>query len=94
MAEKNSKDHDLLIRLETKLDQAVSDIKDLKANTVGRIEMLEETKCNATEFKDLSARVVTLEKWQNYVIGLSVTAAAVATFLAVKLFEHLTQVPK
>jgi len=41
MESTQTKDHDLLIRLETKLDQVITDVHDLKNGTTQRISNLE-----------------------------------------------------
>jgi N12 class adenine-specific DNA methylase len=47
-----SGDHDLLIQIATKMDRAISDIKDLKDNTTARVTSLEEEKVNERDFKE------------------------------------------
>jgi hypothetical protein len=63
-------DHDLLIKIETKLDRAIVDIKDLKDNTTARVTALEEEKASQ---KDLATTQDDLKKLSRLVyIGLGI----------------------
>lgn len=58
----STKDHDLLIEIKTKLDRVISDVAEVKTNSINRIEALELNKLNITEFEKLLRRVEWLEK--------------------------------
>lgn len=59
-AQPQSGDHDLLLTLKaevtTKLDRVISDVKDLKDDTVARIGALEQEKLNRTVFETYKAQ--------------------------------------
>jgi phage-related minor tail protein len=76
----NQNDHDLLIQIATKLDRAISDIKELKDNAAARIDALEQEKLNQKEFEGVRAaadklhndhekRLRRIEKWGFLAIG-------------------------
>jgi hypothetical protein len=46
---KNNEDHDLLVTLNTKMEDLKEDIQELKDGTSGRIKTLEETKLNIAD---------------------------------------------
>lgn len=58
----SNKDHDLLIEIKTKLDRVISDVAEVKTNSINRIEALELNKLNIAEFEKLLKRVEWLEK--------------------------------
>lgn len=54
----NRQDRDLLIKLETKLDGVVADIKDMKDSTLSRLAMVEAGKLDRTEANRLQAEAM------------------------------------
>lgn len=77
----DSKDHDLIQRMDEKLDALARDFRDLKDGTSDRIKKLEETKCSESEmkeiystrtpqWKDFSTRIEALENWKGWIIGV------------------------
>ena len=66
-------DHDLLITLHTKLDRAISDIRDLNDNSSRRITTLELGKVDKTDFKtvddDKEKRIRRLERYGAIAVG-------------------------
>ena len=82
-------DHDLLIRIETKLEQALMDISEIKTRTTSRIDNLEQNKCNQKDHLELVSRIEHLENWKNWVLGTMVVASAVIVFMALQLWNHL-----
>ena len=65
------KDHDLLIEIATQMKDLRADVKDIKTNTVGRIEKLEIEKANECDLDKLKERTNSLENWRWYIIGIS-----------------------
>ena len=65
----NSRDHDTLIRVESKVDQLVKEVKDLKDGTTIRIIALEtrmdnmETVRDAYNPKDLVPKILEHDQW-------------------------------
>lgn len=57
-----NKDHDLLIEIKTKLDRVISDVAEVKTNSINRIESLENNKADKVEFDKIEKRVSWLEK--------------------------------
>ena len=47
----NSNDHDLLIKIDTKLERVISDVSDLKTNLSGDVEKLKTDHVCRQEFK-------------------------------------------
>jgi hypothetical protein len=82
-------DHDLLIRLETKMDQVIGDVKDLKDGTQRRLDALENVKVNREEFsnfvKDHEARVRRIERLGALIAG----ALAVLQFLIPIIIKYV-----
>lgn len=68
-------DHDLLIQINTKLERALVDIKDLKDDTGRRVMMIEG------DLSGLGKRVSALENWRWYVLGISATLIFVGQIL-------------
>jgi hypothetical protein len=56
--ETNMSDHDLIIKIHTVVQRLVDDVKDIKDNTVGRIEALEKDK---VDVKDLESEIKKVE---------------------------------
>jgi hypothetical protein len=84
-------DHDLLIRIETKLERVIQDVNDIKTNTVSRVDKLETCKVEIDDFKVVSDRVNSIDNWKNWLTGVTFVSSGVVVFLAIKLFEHLIQ---
>lgn len=78
------KDHDLLIEIATQMKDLRADVKDIKTNTVGRIEKLEIEKANDCDLDKLKERTSSLENWRWYIIGIS-TAVWVIVGVLIKL---------
>lgn len=76
MPEQN--DHDLLIRVDQKLEQVIVDIKDLKDDTKEQIHE------NTVEISSVKKRLDTLENWRWYQIGIST-----AIIFAIEVYTHL-----
>lgn len=60
-------DHDLLVQIHTKLERALIDIKELKDDTVNRIDRVE-------------IRVSTLENWRWYIVGIASVLTVIVNF--------------
>lgn len=77
----NSLDHDLLIRIETRMESLRTDIKELKDGTSSQID-------------DHEKRLQKIEKKVNgYVITLSLYAGAVATLIGILVHHILNTMP-
>jgi hypothetical protein len=85
-----SNDHDLLIRIETKLQQVISDVNDIKTNTVARIDKIEVDYVTRVDHEKVVNDIVALKTWKNGLIGVWGVASGVLVFLAIALFNHLT----
>lgn len=83
-AEKNS-DHDLLIKIATQVERLISDVADLKTNTVGRVEKLELEKANECDVEKLKERIQSLENWRWYIVWIATMISIVAGFIIPKL---------
>ena len=57
-----SQDHDTLVRIETKVERAIDDIKELKDGTAIKISNLEATRATTSELASLRIRVAWLER--------------------------------
>lgn len=75
------KDHDLLIEIATQMKDLRADVKDIKTNTVGRIEKLEIEKANDCDLDKLKERTNSLENWRWYIIGISTAVWVIVGFL-------------
>lgn len=75
------KDHDLLIEIATQMKDLRADVKDIKTNTVGRIEKLEIEKANDCDLDKLKERTSSLENWRWYIIGISTAVWVIVGFL-------------
>lgn len=81
----NGKDHDLLIQIDTKLERVIIDVKELRDNTVARVNHLEDSKIDKEEVlrlkneadqvhKDFETRIRRLERYG--AIGATLLAVA------------------
>jgi len=86
---KTSEDHDTLIRIETKLQQVICDVNEIKTNTVTRIDKIEIDYVTKIEHEKVIDDIVMLKNWKNWLIGSSSVIIALGTFLSVTLFNHL-----
>ncbi len=95
-------DHDLLIRVDEKLDGLSSEVKGLKDNLVKRVESLERTKfdeikhdvfCKDTgeKFKEIDKRLDSLENWRAAYLATSTVIGGLLTWFIIKLLEHLSK---
>jgi chromatin segregation and condensation protein Rec8/ScpA/Scc1 (kleisin family) len=74
-------DHDLLIRIETKMENLISDIKEWKCSTT-------------TQISDHEVRIKKLEnKVGNFVIYITLYSAAVATLIGIMVYHILSSTP-
>ena len=89
--ETQKKDHDLLIEIKTIVKGLVEDVKDIKTNTVGRVEKLEIESVKRSELEAVKKDIVSLRIWRNGLIASNAIVLAVASYLAVLLIEHLTK---
>lgn len=62
-------DHDLLIRLETKMDLAMGEIREIKEGTAARLLVLENDHVSTRSFGDHEKRLRRLETWGLISIG-------------------------
>jgi hypothetical protein len=101
MSEQPQSDHDLLIRVDEKLDGLSSEVKGLKDNLVKRVEFLERSKfdeakhdvfCRDTgdKFKEVDKRLDVLENWRSGIIAVSTLMGGLLTWFAIRLMEHLS----
>ena len=93
----NEQDKNLIVqitRIETKLEQVIKDVADIKNNIVARIDRIEIDYVTKVEHEKVIDDIVLLKNWKNWLIGSSSVIIALGTFLAVALFNHLTQVLK
>ena len=58
----NSQDHDLLIKIDTKLERVISDVSDLKTNLSGDVENLKTDHVGRDEFE-------AMQNWRYYLAG-------------------------
>ena len=85
-----SGDHDLLIQISTQMQDLRVDVKDIRTNTVGRIENLEINKADKIEIDKVCIDITNLKIQKNWIIWAGSITFSVMVFLAIKLFEHLT----
>ncbi len=90
MENQQQKDHDLLIKISTVLDGLVNDVKDIKTNTVGRIEDLEVSRATKDELKNVSDKVENIEKKQVSNDTYLKLAVALGALILSVLVWHLT----
>lgn len=80
-------DHDLLLRIDTKVERVIHDVAQLNDNYSGRIEALEHSKLSDEDYKsghiDHESRLRAVEKFQDNMIGrLGVLAAGISLLVA------------
>ena len=80
-------DHDLLLRIDTKVERVIHDVAQLNDNYSGRIEALEHNKLSDEDYKsghiDHESRLRAVEKFQDNMIGrLGVLAAGISLLVA------------
>src|SRR5882672_2111193 len=84
-----SQDHDLLIRIDEKVERAISDIQELKNNFATRVSVLENEKVGVPQFQELELivkddhekRLRKLERWAWIAIGaLAIVEFAIAIY--------------
>jgi hypothetical protein len=78
-------DHDLLIEIATQMKDLRADVKDIKTNTVGRVEKLEIEKANSCDVEKLKDRINTLENRRWYVVWIASILSIVAWYVVPKL---------
>ena len=92
MAKVQTTDHDLLIRLDEKVDGLSKDIKDLKDNLASRVAHLEDEKMSKEEFLilkkqcedtqlDHETRIRNLEYWKWLLMGSIVILSFIAPYV-------------
>src|ERR1019366_8704200 len=62
-------DHNTLIRIETKLQQVISDVSDLKTNIVARVDRVEQDYVTRVEHGKVIDDIVALKNWRNWILG-------------------------
>ena len=80
-------DHDLLLRIDTKVERVIHDVAQLNDNYSSRIEALEHNKLSDDEYEkghvDHESRLRTVEKFQENMIGkFGVLAAGISIVIA------------
>ena len=63
-----SGDHDLLIQISTQMQDLRVDVKDIRTNTVGRIENLEINKADKIEIDKVCIDITNLKIQKNWII--------------------------
>ena len=79
----NSGDHDLLLRIDTKVERVITDVAKLNDNFANRIDALEREKISKTDYDknelDHENRIRETEKFQENLLGkLSIMSAAIS----------------
>lgn len=80
MAETNSQDHDLLIKIDTKLERVITDVSDLKTNLSGDVENLKIDHVGRKEFESLT-------QWRWYIGGIFVILSALITLFVIPSYK-------
>ena len=80
-------DHDLLLRIDTKVERVIHDVAQLNDNYSSRLEALEHNKLSDGEYEkghvDHESRLRTVEKFQENMIGkFGVLAAGISIVIA------------
>jgi hypothetical protein len=91
--QQQSQDHDVLIRLDQKVDLLSTDIKELKDNTAARVAALEMEKANQKELDALrilaESNARRINKLENYYTRIAaITGAAVVAIELYARFHH------
>lgn len=92
MAKAQTTDHDLLIRLDEKVDGLSKDIKDLKDNLASRVDHLEDEKMSKEDFdllkvqcdktqQDHEDRLRSLEYWKWLLAGAMIVISFIAPYI-------------
>lgn len=76
----NSNDHDLLIKIDTKLERVISDVSDLKTNLSGDVEKLKTDHVCRQEFE-------ALQNWRYYIAGAIVVIVAILTIFVIPEYQ-------
>jgi hypothetical protein len=71
--DRRQSDHDLLIRVDAKLERVIADLAAMATDTKQTI-------------KDHDGRIDSLEKWRWYLVGLATAAGAIAGIIGPRLF--------
>lgn len=78
----NSQDHDLLIKIDTKLERVISDVSDLKTNLSGDVEGLKTDHVGRQEFE-------ALQNWRYYLAGAIVVLVAVFSMIILPEYKAM-----
>ncbi len=79
------RDHDLLIRLDQKVDALAGAVQRIEDNTATRLSALENDHVTAKEFSDHEKRIRFLERYQSRIVG----GLAVVNLLLIALEVYL-----
>jgi hypothetical protein len=98
----DTKDHDLIQRMDEKLDALSKDFKEIKDGTAARIALLEREKATCTEingiydsrkpqWKEFDNRLKALEKWRGWILGSFATIGIVVTLVVFIYMRDITR---
>ena len=76
-----SKDHDLLIEINTKVEMLVKTVESMKSDLHNRVACLENNKVDKEEMKSIWKKLNSLENYKYYMIGLGTAILSLIVYV-------------
>lgn len=84
----NNQDHDMLIKIDTKVEMLIKTVDEMKSSLHVRVSCLEKEKIEREEVKMLWKKVNNLEYYKYYIIGIG-SAVAVIVGILVNIITNI-----
>ena len=76
-----SKDHDLLIEINTKVEMLVKTVESMKSDLHNRVACLENNKVDKEEMKSIWKKLNSLENYKYYMIGMGTAILSLIVYV-------------
>ena len=76
-----SKDHDLLIEINTKVEMLVKTVESMKSDLHNRVACLERNKAEGEELRSIWKKINSLENYKYYMIGLGTAILSLIVYV-------------
>ena len=76
-----SKDHDLLIEINTKVEMLVKTVESMKSDLHNRVACLERNKAETEELRSVWKKLNSLENYKYYMIGLGTAILSLIVYV-------------
>ena len=76
-----TKDHDLLIEINTKVEMLVKTVDSMKSDLHNRVACLERSKAEVEEIKSIWKKLNSLENYKYYMIGLGTAILSLIVYV-------------